>query len=73
MERRPGTKVIMLNEENWRLVRQQLKRGTELHSYIGELVEDAMTFGESEGEFYPDDFNTIMGTALECLEKAARR
>lgn len=44
------TTTLILDEENWRLVRKQLGRKDPLRAVVSDMIEDCMTFGTATAE-----------------------
>jgi hypothetical protein len=61
--------TITLSEESWDIIRRELPRNSELRSRVKDLKEDAMTWGEVEGEFDAQEVATLDGLALPWLEE----
>lgn len=63
--------TLTLNDEQWDLIRRELPRNSELRSRVTDLKDDAMTWGESEGEFDPAEVKQLTGH-FEWLDEILR-
>lgn len=75
------TLTLVFNEEQWRAIYKEIPGNQPLREILKDVTADAMTFGEVEYEFRPDElavFKKYVGfdwvdEAIALAEAAARR
>lgn len=62
---------LNLTDESWSIIIKERPRGIDMGKLRG-LRDDAMTWGEAEGEFDPDEVKALAELGLPWLEEMLR-